>query len=172
MKSRSTPQKGKECINKLGASASIHAINSFSGNIEANEVHFEKTNVTSLEMLSDDEKKNSKNFKIHKKSAHTRHKKINFSPLEDNFIKDGLKKHGHGKWTSIFKGHKSRTSPFKKRKYIINKGQNKMIYISTLFNPINTGPFGGSSVPGGADSPPPPPPPPPYITSPFLMLLP
>ena len=87
MKSRVTARKGNECTNKLrnkqGATASINDINSVSGNIEANEVHFEKTNVTLLEMLSDDDKNTSKNLKISKKSAHTRNKKINFYPLED-----------------------------------------------------------------------------------------
>ena len=42
--------------NKEGATTSINDINSVSGNIEANEVHFEKTNATTIEMLSDDEK--------------------------------------------------------------------------------------------------------------------
>ena len=71
-------------------------MNSLSGNVEVNKVHFKKTNVTSIEILSDDEKNNGKYLKVNTKSAHTRHNRINFSSLEVNFITDGLKNHGHG----------------------------------------------------------------------------
>ena len=120
VKSSVTAQKGNECMNKLrnkdGATGSMNDINNISSNIEANEVHFEKTNVTSIE---------TKNLKIKIKITTYQTQEDKFSSVGRQFHQRWIKKARAWKWTFILNDTSYRFHPSRKASKLSMRARNK-----------------------------------------------
>ena len=120
--SRIKAQKGNDCMDKLrnteNSISSIRDINETATNESS--IRFEiSTDNTGTQL------ENKINATTNKKMKGARQKKVHFSPFEDNFLVDGLKKHGIGRWTAILNDSEYKFHPSRKASTLSLRAKSK-----------------------------------------------